>query len=160
MEFLFIALVLWFVVAPLLTLLHELGHAVAALTFTRSGVRIELGGVATPFTRRFGRLTLVLRVGSGFAGYYWTDGRAPERWQRIAIILAGPMTSLACTCLSFGMLAGLNGPPEEVNALLFWCGNGAAVQFLVTVLPLRYPKWWAGYAGLASDGERLRRELG
>lgn len=160
MEFLIAGFILWFVVWPALTLLHELGHAIAALAFTAGGVRVELGGTATPYTRQFARLTFVMRPGSGFIGYYWMDEPAPKRWQRIVIMLAGPLASLACALMSFSILAGTSNLPEPVRTLLFWCGSGAAVQFLVTVLPLRYPRWWAGYAGLASDGERLRRELG
>lgn len=157
--FLIVFFVLWIVVGPLLTFLHELGHAGAALVFTDDWVRIEMGSQGLVASMTLGRLALQLRFGTGFVGYFWYGGSPAGTWQRIAIQAAGPIVSLLIAIVSYGFIFSLESPPDVVRTVLFWTGNGALIQFLVTAIPIRYPGWWYGYAGMASDGERIRRAL-
>lgn len=161
---------LWFVVAPVLTLLHELGHAAAALMLTRRPVTVILGDCRhrpdlAHVRGAWGRLAFRARLPSGWVGFCDRDDQALSSRRAATIVLSGPAASLALALELSVVANGLRDAPPLVQTVSVWAAFGALLQFLATIVPWRYPRWWGGgaYGGIASDGLwawRLLREGG
>ena len=143
---------------PLVMLIHELGHAVAALVLTRGPVVVQTGRRAF-LTPRIGRLTLAIGPGGLQAGACWH--RAPDTQGREAVIAAaGPIASLAlatiagCACLALdpSRTAGLALAAIAVLGILDAIGN---------LIPLLHPaRRTVTGAPQESDGRIVARCLG
>lgn len=143
----------WGVSWPL-TFLHELGHAGAVLALTGRRVTIRMGTSERRKVQPLGRLTLDIGTDYGWVGLYRWQGPPASRLREAAILLAGPATSLVATVgLGVGASAAREGP-VVLQVALGAATAASLFQFAVTVVPIRYPRWWRGYAGLASDGLR------
>jgi hypothetical protein len=148
----------WGVSWPL-TFLHELGHAGAVLALTGRRVTIRMGTSERRRAWTLGRLTLDVGTDYGWVGFYRWWGPPVSRLREAAIILAGPAASLVATVgLGAGAFAAREGP-VVLQAALSGATAASLLQFAVTLVPMRYPSWWRGYAGLASDGLRAWRLL-
>lgn len=144
---------------PALTLVHELGHAVAAALAVGGRVTVVQGPAPARLRVRVWRLDLRLRgpvaphrVMVGWA--VW--GPHPAAWRHAVATAAGPAASaLSTAACAFGALEtrGL------LHLFLVFVGLAAALQTLSSGLPVRYGRWFGSYAGEASDGLRLRRIL-
>jgi hypothetical protein len=122
---------------PVLVLLHELGHGLAALALTDGDVSLKLS--------RFGLV-------GGAAAYEPERLRRPraEAW----IAAAGPAVTLAAA-LALG--AAWLGADAGFGAAVLRAGAlAAALQLLVSILPVRYG---AGLGGGESDGRVIWRVL-
>jgi hypothetical protein len=77
--------VVWSAGLPVLTLLHKLGHAVAALALTRSPVHVRVGAEPPLLRLAVGRLTLALHPWRGWIGF--------ASWYSLGLVLvtAWPM---------------------------------------------------------------------
>lgn len=144
-----------FLISPLVTFLHEMGHALVGLMITREKVIIQMGGYlkAQQWRRRFqiGRLEIRwVTWRSGFTGFCYTIiHKKTPIFYMIVFTLAGPMASLI---LSF-LLLYIGFVSMPALKLFFWAGAGAAfAQFLMTAIPMHYPRWMGYYAGKPSDG--------
>jgi hypothetical protein len=129
--------------APLM-LVHELGHALAALAVTDGEVRI--GMRSTPSGLMVGECT------------YEPAGLRYPRAEAL-IAAAGPLVSLlGAVVLAFGSLKSGAGTPEGgVAAQILMVGAVTAfLQFVVSALPVRYG---AGFGGGDSDGRAFWRIL-
>lgn len=156
-------LLIWVLVAgaalltrSLLTLLHELGHALPALLFTRQPVEVYLGSYGNPegaWQVQVGPLRLYLRRNP-----LWYKGMCVYRphslntAQQVSIVLGGVLVSLLVTGLLFyaSLRFDLHG---AVKLLLFFLVVYAAADFVANLLPRTY-------AGLPSDGLLLWQLLG
>lgn len=131
-----VAFVVW---QPLLLVLHELGHALAALALTRGEVRIDLA--RGPFV--------------GVCEYDPSEPRVPraEAW----IAAAGPAVSLGVAATLWVAALGSDEWTTGTSVLLAGALS-ASVQFAITALPIRYG---AGLddAGTDSDGRAVWRIL-
>ncbi len=152
-------LAIWCIGGPVVTTLHELGHAMTALMLTRGDVRIWVGTGKKQPRWSLGRLHLSLTYRPGFTGFYRFAGSV-SRSARAAIQAAGPLTSLAAAAavLGAGNLLGTAGHwlGESIIVVFAYAAIG---QFLATAIPWRYPRGWGEYAGQASDGLRLLHTL-
>jgi hypothetical protein len=124
--------------APVLVLLHELGHVAAAMALSDGEVELEL------------------RAGGLFGG---TVSFEPTRIRRARgeawIAAAGPAVTLAIAVVLW--LAWLGSGADSLVTLLGAGAFTATLQFLTTALPLRYG---AGLGGPAdSDGRVIWRIL-
>lgn len=134
------------------TLLHELGHALAALALTRQRVEVELGrGSVGGREWRGGRLGVRLgswRVWTGATRYE----RAREgRGTQLAVALAGPAASFAATLVCVYGLAAQEAAGWWAVA---WLG-GAAANFrilIVSAWPMEHRPDGAGGVVWLSDG--------
>lgn len=146
------------VVFPLLTLLHELGHALPALVFGAQDVTIVMGpraGEHVAWRRQFGRLELVLTVWFPlFIGHVHTTEALPVR-QRMQVILGGPLISLLLTIILVPLAYASRDASEVVRVLAQGSAAIAFFTLVMTSLPLTYPRWFYGYAGRPSDMQRL-----
>lgn len=149
---------IWFITAPIVTLLHELGHAIAALLLTGGNVRVWLGSWDQEPHFNIGRLYARIAPLGGFTGFYNYDAGNYGPAARAIIILSGPATSLLLVIGALGF--GTTGPISETwlgSNLIVLVGYPAIGQLFVTAIPMRYPAGWGEYAGMASDGLRLIR---
>jgi hypothetical protein len=148
-QILIYALLGWLVVAPINTLLHELGHAIVVLFLTNHGVTIQFGNRGSMCRTQIGRLKVILYLEPGVV---WGVCRLEDNEKiplnrYIWIIMGGPVTSLLLTILfgSLALLSNWNAP----GWILFAAYN--LIVVLLTVLPLTYPKWTGVMAGMPSD---------
>jgi hypothetical protein len=160
-EFFIRFLVVWFVVCPIVTLLHELGHGIAALIVVKDRpITCMLGTDPNQarFTLNIGRrLRILLNPGTGFFGRYLIGGSGPfSRSQTILISLAGPLVSLGISLFFFLLPTFEN---NYLNVLRFLFLSCAMIQLVATIIPVRYPQWFGGYRGMPSDGLRVWRAL-
>lgn len=139
---------------PLLTLLHELGHAVGGLVTTGGWVQASLGGPGSSrpaWTVHLGRLIVELRAFTVFFGACRRE-HPPATWRGEALFYAlGPATSLLCA----GVFLALVQTETWLDPFLRSAASGALFQFLVTSIPIRYPSWLGAYAGYRSDGAAI-----
>ena len=47
----------------------------------------------------------------------------------------------------------------ELQTLFGWITTFNFIQFIVTIIPVTYPRWMGGYNGLPSDGLQLIKVL-
>ncbi len=156
-------LLFWLLIIPLITLLHELGHAAAALLLSDEPVTVVLGDYRQRETSprkldaQAGRLRYVLQPLSSFTGFYiWSHDNTSHRNQ-ILVNLAGPVVLLLLALLLWYLDTSLT--IEALSPLLYWSGIMVFWQFILTILPIRYPRWMGAYSGYASDGLRVYRLL-
>jgi hypothetical protein len=134
-----------------LVILHELGHAMAALLLTSGRVAVGVGGNRDQLVLTAGRLDLALSPAIAPGGECVVDDgrlRVPkaEAW----VAAAGPVASL---CLAIVLSLAALGDGGLVLATGAWV---AWLQTLLTGLPLRYG---AGVGPGESDGRAVWRVL-
>lgn len=126
------------VVSPVMTLLHELGHATAAIHLLGDEVEVKVGKVGKLLDARIG--VLRLRV-NGFAPLVGVQGHAMFNQARasarevIVIALAGPATS-ACALLASALVLAVM-PAGLMHDLAWMAACFNAIAFL-NVLPLEF----------------------
>jgi len=158
-----LALILLFLIIPLITLIHEAGHALAGLAVGARHVTIQLGGQTEPvWSRNWGRVRLSLMSWAplwvGFAKMDDVPSMTPR--QRALVSLAGPVTSLILVIL-LSITAFLTRQDSSglVRALVQQADLVAFLQLLTTAIPIRYPRWMGAYAGHSSDMRRAIQVL-
>lgn len=145
------------IVMPVLTLLHELGHGIMGLIFTKGKVDIIIGNSNLNKKLKLKRLTInfkgyenIFAVTCGFA----SCSKADNRFKRILIFAGGPMVSLIISISTYMILmkTHLSLNYIEIYALnaVFWCSFYA---FLMTIVPMKYEYY--PYKGHFSDGYRI-----
>lgn len=154
---LFLLLIFFIFVAPVLTLVHELGHAILPLALGEP-VKIVLQG-EPGLTVSMGKLQLVIKpVFAPWIGYTEVLSTYTNPW----IALFGPFFSLLSFILFQG-LATLRKKKRRSEALFFRAAAGWCLfQFLFTAVPLHYPSV-LGYGKRASDMQNfieMRRNHG
>jgi hypothetical protein len=140
------------------TLLHELGHALAALAL---GVRRVIVTVGHPpaWALELGRLELRIRLFNRPRWAWFGTIESPNddelsRGRAIAFLAAGPAASTAAL---IGLLVAAALVPWPPVLLVWVTAVAVAWQLLVTAIPMRYPNWFGPYAGRVSDGYRIAR---
>jgi membrane-associated protease RseP (regulator of RpoE activity) len=93
-----VQLVVAVMMIPVLVLVHELGHALAAWMLGHEVRELRVGNDSTGLAVR--RRSFTLRLGPitgerGYAGYVLFDGSRAGAWHALLISLAGPVASLA-----------------------------------------------------------------
>ena len=151
--------VLWAVVFPVFTFLHECGHALMALALTDRNVTILLGGGRNSLRWQWGRLRVAIGWWfTGFVGFARYDQEQIPSHHILYITLAGPFVSLLLAVLFWNLGSTWSGSGwfERVMETFAY---SAFAQFLFTILPLRYPRWLGAYGGRTSDGWRALQLL-
>ena len=146
------------VLRPIATFIHELGHALPALAFTKAEVEVRIGeSFAKPLTNA-GRLGFAWSFRSsftGFTGYQRSNlGKAPLS----GIILGGPIASgLACGVGGLGTLSATDPIWWRISAAAFLCANG--IVFLRSAIPVTLRPTEQFPDGPPSDGLDLWKTL-
>ena len=132
-----------FVIAPLATLAHELGHAAVALLLGRGRVSVVVGHPGSAVTGRLGRLQVTFSPrpanGVSHAGLCICEQPPTGRRSVIALLLAGPLMTFAClVALTWAALSSLDAPGWQLATLV--CGAlDCLCQLLVNLDPRREP---------------------
>ncbi|MDO7846783.1 hypothetical protein Q5H92_10475 [Hymenobacter sp. M29] len=150
-----ILLMIQLVVQPLLVLLHELGHAVPALLFTRAKVTVYLGSygdTANSWRTQIGLLEIYSK-----RSLFWRGGLCVPSSQnmttpqQVIMVLGGTVVSFAVAALGFYgvLLFDLHG---SLKLFMFLLTLIAAVMLVTNLTPREH-------AGVASDGLILKQLL-
>ena len=143
---------------PVVLLLHELGHGLAALALTRGPVVVQTGRRAF-VTPRLGRLTLALGPGGLQAGACWHLAPDTPRAEA-AIAAAGPLASLLLSVLA-GLACLRLDPPRALQLLLAALSVLGALDAAGNLWPALHPaRRTATGAPQESDGRIVARCLG
>lgn len=148
--------VFWLVTVPLLTLIHELGHALAGMMTTRGWVPAAIGTGGDPRTIGLGRLRIKLRPFSGIVGSCHREYRSGSGRGEALFYGAGPTFSLASAAI-LGYLGTSATGNSTLGQILTLGSYAALLQLIATLVPVRYPSWMGAYAGYLSDGAMLLR---
>lgn len=154
MDFVVYTLV-YIIFMPVLTILHELGHAIVALIFTNDKVSVNIGNSDLNKQINLNRLVInlngyksLLDVAYGYVNRTPVDNKI----KAIFIILGGPITSLIVSILLYIYIINVKLPyvlMVSLNALFIF----SAIQFLITILPMKY--FHKPYVGHTSDGYKI-----
>lgn len=143
-------------VVPICILLHEIGHGIGAITTSSAHVHIYLGMKTKSNKENFNLGRMHFHIQWSFIGFaYWGEGLS--RRQKAIALAGGPIMSLLLAIL-FGIIALLLSP-SDLRALSGWTAIFNLIQFIVTTIPVTYPRWMGGYNGLPSDGLQLIQVL-
>lgn len=149
----------YIVFTPVLTIIHELGHAIPALLFTKTVVTVNIGNSNLDKKIKLNRLIINLNGYKSLAdvsyGYVnWTP--SDNRFKVIFMILGGPITSLLVSILLYIYLVNVSLPYVLMiafNALFIF----SVFQFLLTALPIKY--FYNPYIRHTSDGYKVLQHL-
>jgi hypothetical protein len=138
---------------PLLTLLHELGHAAVALRVTTGAVQVHVGRPQALVRLRLGRLLVsfspVPPRGVPFAGVCMYQRTSRRPLAELVLLLAGPaMNGLAAAVLGVLAFSTRHAQPMWLTLTLTSAALLALVAFLYNMDPRP-----------ASRGERMRVEV-
>jgi len=154
-------ILIWGIVLPIITFLHELAHAIAILYLTPLKVTLLLGGWGEGFLFKRERLSIIINLFSGFFGFVKYDEAEVTDNQYLGITLSGPATSLLLTFLFWGI--SLLWGQALFSLLMKLFAVFSFIHFLFSIVPIRYPTWLGRYGGRRSDGLRalllLRRPV-
>lgn len=158
LQLLVVVLAVLLVGVPLVTFLHELGHAVAAAFAVGGRVTVVQGPAPARVSFSVWRFDLRLhgpvRPHQGMVGWaVW--GPHPDARRHVVAMAAGPFVSGLCAGVSLLGAYELDGQ----RLLLGLLGGSSTLQTLSSGLPVRYGRWFGSFAGEASDGLRIRRLL-
>jgi hypothetical protein len=151
----------WLVLIPALTLVHELGHAIAGRLSGEKTMRVRLGSRPPRWRLRLAGIEVGVRPVQGFARGYYFPETATTRRAEVITTLGGPVMSLACA-VSLALAAAQLGTsqPNWPQTCCQWLAGGAFIQLAWTAAPVRrYPLWLPRFAGHASDMYRALRAL-
>lgn len=140
----------------LATLLHEFGHALAALILTRQEIELEIGRGTRIAGFRVGRLRFALARRARRYGFTRYERFREARWRQAAVALAGPLATLAscAACFLWARAVGAGGATWIVAVALLV----ANLRVLVTALwPVAYYPDGPGGEAWLSDALDLWR---
>lgn len=148
LNLIFYFLVFIFILAPALTLIHELGHAIIPLCI---GLRVFINiGEGAFIHQTIGNLSVKIGFLKPWIGY--TDWGAFHNGEVISLIL-GPVFSFV-----FGIslvVVGILKRRKEYAPLLFASAGWCIFQFLFTFFPFNYPEFLGYESGMISDGKKI-----
>ncbi|MCB2299582.1 hypothetical protein [Clostridium tagluense] len=149
-------IVLFLIISQLATISHEFGHAIPTLIFTRDKVNIILGtNSAKTKIIKFSKLNIELRGFSPFVGFVnWSTDKMTKT-QTIIVYAGGPIVSLIVTISLFIFSGTISN--YVLKPIIDFSAYYHLYQFIITSIPIIYPKWWVGYGGYSSDGYNILR---
>ena len=141
---------------PVLSFIHELGHVILALIFTKDEVSVNIGNYNLIKKVKFNRLIINIYgyrsiVDVSFAYVNWKP--VESKFKTIIMIAGGPIASL-CTSIVFYITLDT----IQLSYLMIKIFNGMMLfsmgQFIVTALPMKYSDN-GPYKGFTSDGYKI-----
>ncbi len=147
-------LLFYLLVIPLSVLLHEVGHGLGVVLFSKSNAHIYLGVRNEENKENFRLGRLHFHILWSFIGFVYWAGDLSKR-QRAIALAGGPMMSLLLTMLFFWIAVSI--PNEDLRPFFWGITSFNCIQFIATIIPIQYPRWWVGYSGHPSDGLQILR---
>ena len=160
-----IALLYIAIAALPVTLLHELGHAVAARRLLGGDVDVSVGSTGKVAQMQLGQIALAINAfshpGRASGAAEFDASRATAR-DILLIALAGPAASLAGTVLTAWALSAAS--PSGALHNLLWAATAGGVFGVLNLVPLSYQEGREGPSvrtdgRLALDALRVARAL-
>ena len=146
-----------FVFGPLVTLIHELGHALHALLVTRKPIYVYVGGRPANQRLRFGRLVIgmgptlnPLELSTGVTTWP-RDGIG--HWGHVFILIGGPLASWH-QLLFYNYLA-VRWNDTQAGWVMQIAVVMAFSSLLLTIIPLEYPAWLLPQGTRKNDARRM-----
>jgi hypothetical protein len=139
---------LWLLAGPLAALLHECGHALAAMSLTPHAVRDRVTQKRWAIPIASGRFHAVLRPFAGAPSDRFLERTEPGPCA--AVIAAGPLASLAGFVVSLALASGSS--PAGLRGQLFGTLALCCLSSVLNLVPMRVGR-------LASDGAQLVKAL-
>lgn len=148
--------VLWMLTIQISTFLHELGHCLPVLVFTKEKVRVVLGHGRMNVSFTIRRLHVRFKGFAPWIGFMNVEkGVTLTKTLSLLLSLGGTLFSLI-----IGTSAFLFRSYTDIGWLYSVLSIVAVYNwylFFLTAIPIVYPKWWIGYGGSPSDGYRILR---
>ncbi|RDY28155.1 hypothetical protein CHL78_006055 [Romboutsia weinsteinii] len=149
-------LLVYILFTPILTMIHELGHAIPALIFTKGDVSVNIGNSNLKKQIKLNRLVIniygyrsIIDVSYGYINWKPIDSKLKS----IIMIAGGPIASLFTSGLLYFSLYKI-----ELSYLMIIVFNAMLLfslgQFIVTILPMKYGDN-SPYKGFTSDGYKI-----
>lgn len=152
--------VLFALLRPVTTLLHELGHAIPALIFTRGPVSLVIGiprNLPKDPIFRLSRLSAWISTNPLlWLGGYCAHEQTQARWQRAIIILNGVIFSLATAFLA-AYLSFVFEAHGFIRTLLILLTLSTILDIFLNLVPRKRPVELPDGTTTFNDGELLRR---
>lgn len=150
----------YIIFTPVLTLIHEFGHAIPALIFTKDEVSINIGNSNQIKQIKFNRLIIYInRYRSIMDVSYGIVNWKPikSKLKSIIMVAGGPIVSL-CTSITFYLLLDKIELSYLIIRILDAILLFSICQFISTMLPIKYGDY-SPYKGITSDGYKILRLL-
>lgn len=144
----------YILVIPFCILLHEVGHGLGAVLSSKSHARIYLGAKSERNKEDFRLGRLHFHIIWSYVGFAYFDSNLTKRQKALALA-GGPFVSLILAVL-FGWLTFVTSH-SYIQSLFWWATLFNSLQFIATMVPIKYPRWMGGYGGYQSDGLQLLR---
>lgn len=143
---------------PASVLIHEIGHAVGALLFSKEKVHVYLGpgDASNKENFRIGRMHFHIKL--AYYGFCAVKNRNDFTKAGYVIFLAGgPLFTLLLVIAASLVSAELThfGAKNFLNGIFF----ANFTLFIFTSIPVIYPNWLKPYAGRPSDGYQILTTL-
>jgi hypothetical protein len=150
------------VLLPILTLLHELGHAVVALRVSEGPVHVQVGRPPAQLRFRIGRLQVSFSPlparGMPFAGLCLFQRTSRSVVRELVLLLAGPaMSALAAVALAAAAVISLRSAPLWLTLTLVYGAIQALIAFLYNIDPRPATKSERARAAVRRDGPKALR---
>ena len=143
---------------PIATFIHELGHALPALAFTKAEVEVRIGESFAKPLMVLGRLGFAWSFRSSFSGFTGYERESLKKAPLSTVILGGPIASgLACGLGGLGTLSATDPIWWRISAAAFLCANG--IVFLRSAIPVTLRPTEQFPDGPPSDGLDLWKTL-
>ena len=146
----------YFLIMPVLTVLHELAHSIFVLALTESYVYLEIGNNNLNVKKKIGRLNFKFKgykslfsITFGMVRYELSKSKIT----RICILIGGPLISFAIFTLAILIKLSVDNLSLGISIILNSISIYSLFQFLITILPIKYK--YAPYNSMRSDGYEI-----
>lgn len=147
----------YILIIPMCVLLHEVGHGLGVVLSSGARASIYLGKFNEKENKKnfhIGRLDFHIQW--SYFGCCYSEGDLKKN-QELAFFIGGPLMSLILSLISFWLwFATSDG---VFHSLFQRITVFSITQFLITAIPIKYPKWMGSYSGFSSDGLQLLKIL-
>lgn len=129
---------------------HKSGHVFFAVIFTRDEVKVRLGGVYDKKKFKIGRVIIYLNGLNPWYGSVHWNNESLSRIKRAFIRLGALILSLLLSIVLLLLIRGNSflyinkGRLQFIFIISIW-------QFISTIIPIKYSKFWGDYEGMNSD---------
>lgn len=139
---------------PLSVLLHEVGHAIGIVMFSKEKAYVYLGPVNDDNKENFRLGRMHFHIKWAFFGFCIVKNRSDfTKFNNILFLAGGPIVSLLLFIAAYFLSA--NFSHEGTQNFLQGVFYTNLSMFIFTSLPLIYPKWLPAFAGHPSDGYQI-----
>ncbi len=140
----------FFITMPILTFLHEMGHAAPQLS-NKEHVRIQIGNAKYSITFKLGLLSISIAPFPTHIGFCSINPTRNYK-KRVLIFLAGPMVSFVLAILFYILIAQDHG--YWTNFQIRFALYASIIQTILALFPIQYPDFMGSLVS-KSDGLQI-----